>query len=201
MARGDVLIATARDPGSATELLELGCMVVPLDVTSDESVLAFAQAVGDEGIDVLVNNAGLGTHDALGAMDFDAMNRVLDTNVTGPLRVLNALLPQLKKGEATVANISSRMGSIGENSSGGLYAYRISKAALNMAVSVSAIDLKSAAVTVVGLHPGWVKTDMGGPGAQVETADCASALIGTIDGLTLEQTGQFLDRDGGSIPW
>lgn len=200
--RGDEVIATARNPEDATELVALGGRVVPLDVTSQDSVKAFAEAIGSEPVDVLVNNAGMAIRDGLDNLDFDGIKRVFDTNAVGPMRVLDALLPGVRKSTVKkVANISSRMGSIGENSSGGSYAYRMSKAALNMAVSSAAIDLKSDGVTVVTLHPGWVKTDMGGSNAQIETDDCARALITTIDGLTPAQSGQFLDRDGGGIPW
>lgn len=200
--RGEEVIATARNPVEATELVALGGRVVPLDVTSEDSVKEFAAALGNGSIDVLINNAGMLVNDALGGLDFDGMKRTFDTNAVGPLRVLEAVLRQVKaSGGAKVVNISSRMGSIEENSSGGAYSYRMSKAALNMAVSSAAIDLKDAGVTVIGVHPGWVQTDMGGPNAQVAVDDSAAALLATIDGLTPSDTGRFLDRDGGAIPW
>jgi NAD(P)-dependent dehydrogenase (short-subunit alcohol dehydrogenase family) len=200
--RGEEVIATARNPATATELVALGGRVVPLDVQDDDSVQAFAQALGNEPIDVLINNAGMAIKDGLGNLDFEGMKSVIDTNTVGPLRVLQAVLPQIKSsGSAKVINITSRMGSIEENSSGGMYAYRISKAALNMAISVSSIDLKEAGVTVIGIHPGWVKTDMGGTNAQVDVDDSAASILSTVDGLTVKDTGRFMDRDGSAIPW
>ncbi len=200
--RGEEVIATARNPATATELVALGGRVVPLDVQDDDSVQAFAQSLGNEPIDVLINNAGMAIMDGLGNLDFEGMKSVIDTNTVGPLRVLQAVLPQIKSsGSAKVVNITSRMGSIEENSSGGMYAYRISKAALNMAISVSSIDLKEAGVTVIGIHPGWVKTDMGGSNAQVDVDDSATSILSTVDGLTPQDTGRFMDRDGSAIPW
>ena len=199
--RGEEVIATARNPADAKELVALGGRVVPLDVQDDDSVAAFAAALGNESIDVLINNAGMAIRDGLGNLDFDGMKAVFDTNTVGPLRVLQAVLPQVKSnGGAKVVNITSRMGSIEENDSGGMYAYRMSKAALNMAVSVSSVDLKDAGVTVVGIHPGWVKTDMGGDSAQLEVDDSAACILKTVDGLDLQNTGSFMDRDGSAIP-
>jgi NAD(P)-dependent dehydrogenase (short-subunit alcohol dehydrogenase family) len=109
--RGEEVIATARNPAEAADLVALGGRVVPLDVTSDESVQQFAQALGNESIDVLINNAGMMVHDGLGRLDFDGMKRTFDTNAVGPLRVLEAVLAQVKaSGGAKVVNISSRMG-------------------------------------------------------------------------------------------
>lgn len=199
--RGEEVIATARNPVEATELVALGGRVVPLDVQSDDSVQAFAQALGNEPIDVLINNAGMAIRDGLGSLDFEGMTSVLDTNAVGPLRVLQAVLPQVKARGGKVVNVSSRMGSIGENDSGGMYAYRMSKAALNMAVSVCANDLKDTGVTVVAIHPGWVKTDMGGSNAQLEVDDAAACILKTIAGLSRTDSGSFVDRDGSPIPW
>lgn len=200
VARGEDVIATARDPERATELVATGCMVVPLDVRDPATVEAFAATLGSERVDVLVNNAGLGAWDQLGALDYDTAAAAFDTNALGPLRVTEAVLPRLGEG-SRVVNITSRMGSIGENSSGGAYGYRMSKAALNMATSCLAVDLAERSITVVAVHPGWVKTDMGGAGALIETDDCATSILATIAGLGADDSGSFLDRDGASIAW
>ena len=197
---GEDVIATARRPEAAEELVATGCMVLPLDVCDADSVAAFAEALGSEPVDVLLNNAGMAVRDRLGSLDYAGMAAAFDTNAVGPLRVTEAVLPRLGEG-SRVVNVSSRMGSIGDNSSGGAYAYRMSKTALNMATSCLALDLADRGVAVVTVHPGWVKTDMGGPNALIETAECATALLGTIRGLSQGDSGRFVDRDGGDIAW
>ena len=201
-ARGEEVIATARDPQAATELVSLGGRVVPLDVRDADSVASFVQALGDEPVDVLINNAGVGGGDALGNVDYDFAQRAFDTNALGTIRVVEAVLPKLKRSAVKkVANISSRMGSIEETTGGSYYAYRMSKAALNMATRCMAIDLKSDGVAVVSMHPGWVQTDMGGPNAEITTEESATAMLETIAGLSADQNGTLIDRDGAVIPW
>ena len=164
--RGDEVHGTARAPQQAQELRSTaGVVVHALDVRSDASVASFAAGLGDGPVDVLVNNAGLGHWEGLAEFDPKVALDLFDTNAVGPLRVTRALLPMLKKAKGKVFHISSGMGSIGDNHMGGAYAYRMSKAALNMAGRTLAIELARDQVASIVLEPGWVKTDMGGPNA------------------------------------
>ena len=202
-ARGDQVIATARDPRSARELARTGARVMPLDVADPASVAALAAGLAGLSIDVLVNNAGIGVgHEGIGRLDYARLSRFFETNALGALRVTEALLPNLRAGKRrVVANMTSRMGSIADNSSGGAYAYRASKAALNMLTKNVAIDLAPEGFTCLVLHPGWVQTDMGGPAAPLSVAESSESLIGMLDRATPAQSGAFLDFAGETIPW
>jgi NAD(P)-dependent dehydrogenase (short-subunit alcohol dehydrogenase family) len=170
-------------------------------VTSEEGVAKLALAVGDRKLDLLVNNAGiLLWGDQLSAIDFDGVLKQFEVNALGALRVTAALRTRLAKG-GKVALITSRMGSIDDNGSGGAYGYRMSKAALNMAGKSLAVDLKPAEVAVAILHPGMVKTDMVGDHGQIEPADAAKGLLARIDELTLEKSGGFWHANGQTLPW
>ena len=201
--RGDRVIATARKPEQAHELNELGVRVEPLDVTDDDSVAGFAAALDGESVDVLINNAGYGVRSRpLEQVDFGEMQYFFDVNTLGPLRLTRALLPSLRAGgDRKVVNITSRMGSIEDNSSGKAYEYRASKAALNMATKSLAIDYEDDGFVCVVLHPGWVQTDMGGAGAPVKPEDSISGMLRVIDRLSPDDNGDFLDFTGESIPW
>jgi NAD(P)-dependent dehydrogenase (short-subunit alcohol dehydrogenase family) len=149
----------------------------------------------------LINNAGiLVWGDRLGALDVAGIRRQFEVNGLAPLRVTDALRPRLGRG-AKVALITSRMGSIGDNSSGGGYGYRMSKAALNMAGVSLAHDMKESGVAVAILHPGMVKTDMVKDHGQVEPADAAASLLARIDALTMETSGGFWHANGERLPW
>ena len=159
-ARGDTVIAACL--GDSEELRALGLKVEPgVDVTSDEAVQSLARRLAETGtvLDLLINNAGIAEPDALGALDYDAIRRQLEVNALGPLRVTEALLGRLKPG-STVAFITSRIGSLGDNRSGGLYGYRISKCAANMVAVNLAHDLGKRGIAAVVLHPGMVATAM-----------------------------------------
>ncbi|HVJ19887.1 MAG TPA: SDR family NAD(P)-dependent oxidoreductase, partial [Polyangiaceae bacterium] len=136
----------------------------------------------------------------LEALDFESIQKQLAVNALGPLRVTAALRRRLEKG-AKVGFITSRMGSIDDNSSGGYYGYRMSKAALNMAAKSLAVDLKPAGVAVAILHPGMVKTDMVAGHGQVEPDDAARGLLARLDELTLESSGGFWHANGQRLPW
>ena len=183
-ARGDDVIAACLD--GSDELGALGIRVEPgVDVTSDDAVRGLAQrlARADTTIDLLINNAGIAVRDALGALDYDAIRRQLEVNTLGPLRVTEALLGRLKPG-STVAFITSRIGSLGDNQSGGLYGYRISKCAANMVAVNLAHDLAKRGVAAVVLHPGMVATAMTFDDERHEARppeDAAAALIERID--------------------
>ena len=160
--------------------------------------------LGGRPIDLLINNAGIygPDSDQLGRFDYGAWERVLAVNTLGPLRVTEALLPNLRAGsKRTVATLTSAMGSIADNTSGGALFYRSSKAALNAAMKTLAIALRSERFTVVVLHPGWVRTDMGGPAATLDVATSAAGLIEVIAGLAPADTGRFLNYNGAALPW
>ncbi len=202
-ARGDTVIATCRDPESATSLRELGIKVEKLDVANGRSVLSLAENLTGTPIDVLVNNAGIGGGgQGLAVLDFERLTECFETNSVGPLRVTSALLPNLRAGQRrVVANITSRMGSVADNTSGGYYAYRMSKAALNMANRSMAHELGEARIISVVFHPGWVHTDMGGAHAPLSVEQSVRGLLEVIDKLTLEDSGGFFDHAGETIPW
>jgi NAD(P)-dependent dehydrogenase (short-subunit alcohol dehydrogenase family) len=152
-------------------------------------------------LDVLVNNAGILEPDRLDSFDVEAIRRQFEVNALAPLRLTRALLAEkcLPSG-AKVVLITSRMGSIGDNSSGGYYGYRMSKAALNMAARSLARDLAGRGIAVATLHPGMVATEMTGQ-AGIPVQEAASGLIARIDELTLESTGRFLHQNGEELPW
>ena len=191
-ARGDHVIAACL--GDSNELRALGIRVEPgVDVTSDEAVQALAERLAgtDTMLDLLINNAGIAERDSLGALDYDAIRRQIEVNTLGPLRVTEALLGQLKPG-STVAFITSRIGSLGDNRSGGLYGYRISKCAANMVAVNLAHDLGKRGIAAVILHPGMVATAMTFDDERHEARppeDAAAALIERIDRVEPTEPG------------
>lgn len=202
-AQGYNVIGTARKPGSAGALKRTGASVLQLDVTSSESVRAMAAQLKGQPIDLLINNAGVSGHDAptFRETDFDKIAFTFDVNSLGPMRVTQALLDNvLASKQKRVVHISSIMGSI-EKNWGGLYGYRASKTALNMLNSSLAKEVGKAGVTSVVLHPGWVKTDMGGESAQVEKEDSVAGMLKVISALELADGGRFIDYQGQSLPW
>ena len=197
--RGERVLGVCRS--ASAELRRLDLRVIDgIDVTDDASVQRLAEALGEERLDVLVNNAGLLVRDSLEALDLDAVRRQLEVNALGPLRVTSALLPRLAPA-AKVVLITSRMGSLGDNGSGGYYGYRMSKAALNMAGVSLAHDLRARGVAVGILHPGFVSTRMTGNAGAIEPAEAARRLISRIDELTLQTTGSFWNATGELLPW
>jgi len=209
---GHKVSALVRSPDKSPGIAELGkkfaqgstkqLHVYPVDVLSDSSVEAFVRDLGGECVDVLINNAGKYLDGSSGFEDLD-LQKVTDTfatNTIGPMRVARALLPNLKKSKnPKVVNITSLMGSIGDNESGGSYAYRMSKTALNMFNKCFSIDFPEIVSVVV--HPGWVKTKMGGEGAPTHTHESASGIHKIIDRVTKKDTGHFFDFEGDELPW
>jgi len=209
-ADGWRVLATCRDPGAARELRQLAAAsaghiaVVALDITDPASVRAAAQSLAGTAIDVLVNNAGVGSpkNQRLGQLDYTAWARVLDVNTLGPMRVTEAFLDHVAAGgERKLVTITSAMGSIADNASGGSYAYRSSKAAVNIVMKSLSIDLAPRGITCVVLHPGWVRTDLGGPGGRISPAESVAGMRRVIARLTPADTGRFFTYDGGSYPW
>lgn len=197
-ARGDEVIAVCRR--SSPELAAMAVDVIDgVDVTSDESVSKLASSLNGRRIDCLVNNAGILARDGLGDLDFAVIERQFQVNSMGPLRVTAALRPMLAEG-SKVFILTSRMGSIDDNTSGGYYGYRMSKAAVNIVGKSLSVDLKDAGIGVFLLHPGYVATAMtGGQGIPPEQA--AAGLIERMDSLGLEQTGTFWHQEGYALPW
>lgn len=197
-ARGDDVIAVCRRASAG--LRAMGVEVFEeVDVTSAESLAGLAGALQGRCIDRLVNNAGILERDSLDELDFESIERQFRVNAIGPLRVTAALRPLLAEG-AKVLIITSRMGSIGDNTSGAYYGYRMSKAAVNIAGKSLSVDLKDAGIAVFLLHPGYVATDMTGrQGIPVEQA--AAGLIERMDTLGLEQSGSFWHQEGYALPW
>lgn len=198
--RGADVVATCRKTSAALD--ELGVEVVSgVDVATEAGVAKLVDAVGRRSIELLINNAGiLIWGDTLATPNYDGVLQQFQVNALAPLRVTVALSSQLERG-GKVAMITSRMGSIADNSSGGAYGYRMSKAALNMASVSLARDLAPQGVAVAVLHPGMVKTDMVGNQGQVEPADAAKGLLARIDALTLETSGGFWHQNGEKLPW
>ncbi len=213
LADGARVVATARRPEESAGLLALAqgapagrLTVLPLDVTDDASVDAAAQAVAAEvgALDELVNNAG--TYGPRGdnalAASPDEVRRILEVNSVGPYRVTRAFLALLRKGSAArVVFITSKMGSIGDAPGGSSYAYRMSKSALNMLGANLASDLRGDGIVSVILHPGWVKTRMGGDRAPVTMSDSVTGMRRLAARLTLAESGRFFDYSGTSVPW
>ncbi len=198
------VIATCRDPSSATELAALdGALEVhALDVTDDASTQALVKKLGTVKLDVLINNAGyMASQQAIDDMDYEQWVTSFDVNAIAPWRVSVAFAHRLQaSSSARIATISSQMGSM-ERAGSDRVAYRSSKAAANMAMRTLALEWEPRGITVCMLHPGWVKTDMGGSNAALDPSESAAGLLDVIDGLTLKDTGRFLDHAGKSMPW
>lgn len=171
-----------------------------IDVTQPDSVAGLVDALEGETLDLLINNAGLLQDEALGNLDFDSIRTQMEINAYAPLRVCEALLPLLKSG-SKIANITSRMGSIADNDSGGRYGYRASKAALNAFGKSLAVDLKPRGIAVAQLHPGFVKTRMVNFGGVISPEEAAEGIMARIDALTLDNTGGFWHSNGDALPW
>ncbi len=202
--QGYKVIATARKPDKATALNKLGIEVQQLDVADKASVDALALRLEGRSIDILLNNAGIKGHSASSFKDLDIeqLDRVLDVNSLGVLRVTQALLPNLQQGSGkVVASISSRMGSIAQNNSGGALGYRASKTALNSFNKSLSVEFAPQGFTFVVLHPGWVRTDMTGDSATYSTEQSAEGLLQVISGLNKSDNGRFYDFKGDSISW
>ncbi len=205
-ADGWRVLATCRDSKHATDLQRIdGDLVVKqLDVLDFDRVHAVAKAWKKEAIDLLILNAGIyGPRPSmLGGLDYDAWEEVFWTNAMAPLKVAEAFVDHVARSERRmIAAMSSKMGSIADNASGGSYIYRSSKAALNAAMKSLSVDLADRGIGVVVLHPGWVRTGMGGPHALIEVEESVSGLRRVLDAPTAELDGRFVNYDGREIPW
>ena len=201
------MIACCRAPHSAHDLQALAkqhhnIKIVALDVGNFSQIDTLALQLKDQKIDVLINNAGVYPVSGLGNVDFDNWALAFKINSMAPFKMIEAFTPhvaasQLKK----IATLSSKMGSMDDNTSGGSYIYRTSKAAANMVMKSLSIDLKPYGIAVVTLHPGWVQTDMGGASALISTQTSVKGLRQVITHLSLANSGKFIAFDGQEIAW
>ncbi len=198
-ARGDRVIALCRQPGDELARLEGIRIIDDIDVTADSSEQRLHTLLDKLPLDVVIHNAGVMTDESLQDLSPDRIRHQFEVNTIAPLRLTLTLLNNLRNGSKVVF-ITSRMGSIDDNSSGGMYGYRMSKAALNMAGKSLAVDLKARGIAVGILHPGLVATDLTGEQG-IAPEQAAQQLIERIDTLTLENSGQFFHANGTNLPW
>jgi len=203
--------ATARDPQSSDELQALkadhpvALDLHALDLGDAGAIDALSRQLADESIDWLINNAGIyGPRGvAFGNVsDVSAWQEVFRINSIAPMLVMQAFAEQVaRSGERKIGILSSKVGSMGDNGSGGGYIYRSSKAAVNAVIKSASIDLEPRGINVAALHPGWVRTEMGGPNAEISTSESASGLIRNMAQLSEADRGRFIDINGTTIPW
>jgi len=210
VADGWQVFAACRDPSSASELRRLAAArdqnlkIMALDVTDGASIRAAAAELDGQAIDLLLNNAGImGTRgQTIGNMDYEAWAKVLEANTMGPMRVSEEFVDQVaRSGRKLIVTLTSGMGSLADNTSGGSIAYRSSKAAVNMVMRSLAIDLAPRGITCVVVNPGWVQTDMGGTNATLTTAESVTKLKSLFETLGPAQSGKFFNYNGREYPW
>jgi NAD(P)-dependent dehydrogenase (short-subunit alcohol dehydrogenase family) len=202
MRDGWRVIGCCRDPDAASDLTNAGAEVMKLDVTQAADVTGASKRLAGTSIDLLVCNAGVSGVRApvlspVTQADFD---QVMRTNVLGPMWISAALADHVRPG-GKIAYLSSRMGSIGAMSNGGSALYRASKAALNAVVKAVGLELASRGVTAIALHPGWVKTDMGGAGAEIDVETSVAGMRAVIERAGPHVSGHFFDYTGKELPW
>jgi len=201
--------ACCRSPESAIELNKLAeknsdISVHALDVTDSRQISELSSELKGVALDILFNNAGIyGPYDAVfGNTDEQQWMECFKINTISPMKVTEAFVNNVAKSELKIiATMSSKMGSMTDNGSGGSYLYRSSKAAVNAVMTSAAIDLRPKGIKVGIMHPGWVKTDMGGPNGEITTSQCVKQLKKILKELTLEKSGSFFEIDGSVIPW
>lgn len=203
--------ACCRNPTSADALNRLAAQyldrisVHELDVVDHQQIEQLAETLSTESIDLLINNAGVYpfTHgDAFGETDYDAWQYAFAVNTMAPLKMIEAFVRQVARSQIkTIVTITSKMGSIADNRGGGSYIYRSSKAAVNIVMKSLSIDLSDKRITAILLHPGWVKTDMGGPGALISAEQSVTGMRRVLEHLQSEDSGKFYAFDGQIVPW
>ena len=206
-ADGWNVIACCRHPQSALDLQALAAThsnvkIYTLDVTDFAQIDALAMQLKDESIGVLINNAGVYPTSSFGDTNYDDWAAAFKVNSMAPLKMAEAFVQHITRSHfKKIATLSSKMGSLDDNTSGESYSYRSSKTAVNMVMKSLSIDLKPYGISVVTLHPGWVQTDMGGSNALINAQTSVSGLRKVIENLSLTTTGQFIAYDGNAIPW
>jgi NAD(P)-dependent dehydrogenase (short-subunit alcohol dehydrogenase family) len=209
LERGDTVFASCRDPQGADRLQELQTddlrlRILQLDVSQPHGFAGFAASLEGQAIDVFINNAGVyGPRSAgFGEITEQDWLPVLQVNTIAPLLLTQSLIANFKQGtDRKLVYVTSKMGSIADNTSGASYIYRSSKTALNQVVKSLSADLAADGLTAVVVHPGWVQTDMGGPNALIDTQTSVNGMIAVIDGLNSSDSGGFFNYDGNPIPW
>lgn len=214
LERGETVFAAARETERARSLTELRkdyedkITILKLDVDDRQTISVARKKIEEHAgrLDVLVNNAGVyhegDEADKLGHLQAEPILNAVRTNALGALFTAQEMVPLLEKSEnPKVVNISSQMGSLEITKSGGNYAYNISKAAMNMALRIFAWDVQDKGIASILVHPGWVRTDMGGPKAHLSTEESAEGILRVIEQMTLDNTGQFYDWTGTEMPW
>lgn len=204
------IFACCRHPQQADSLFSLAKLangrvsVHVADMYELATIQALSYELRNDAIDILINNAGIYGSDKnkFGHVDVQSWINTFQVNSIAPLKVAEALIEQVRMGDKKIiACISSKMGSMADNGSGGSYIYRSSKAALNAVVKSMSVDLKQDGIKCVALHPGWVKTEMGGPNAEISTRECVNSLFKIMLSLEDKDSGRFIDIDGTTIPW
>ncbi|BAW79654.1 short-chain dehydrogenase/reductase SDR [Candidatus Nitrosoglobus terrae] len=205
------VLACCRHPDKAETLNKLASQhtglfnIYALDITKFDQIEKLAIKLANQKIDLLLNNAGIYSDTGnigFGTIDYEAWIKAFMVNSMAPLKITEAFINQVANSQQKkVINITSKMGSIADNTSGGSYLYRSSKTALNMIVKNLSIDLMSRKITTAVLHPGWVQTDMGGPNALITVQQSVTGMRQVIEGLTLADSGKFYNYDGKEIPW
>lgn len=200
------VIATYRNAQGNEALQALASPQLTLlqaDVNNDEGISKIASYFQGQGLDLLINNAGIyGPRDqTFGKVERQAWREILEVNTISPMMLAQSLADSLAQNKGTLAIISSKVGSIDDNTSGGAYMYRSSKTAVNQVIKCLSIDLGPRDITVVSLHPGWVRTDMGGPNGSIDVLTSVSGLTKVIANLNADQNGHFINYDGSPIPW
>lgn len=211
LARGDWVFATCRQPDQAHELRQLQkrypdrLHIAALDLADEQAIAQIPKTLSQftDTLDVLINNAGvLHRDERLGALKKDALRYAFEVNAIGPLLLTQALIPWLRRGKRPVVfNLSTQMGSLSRKTYGGYYSYSASKAALNMFGRALAADLRPLGIIVVLVHPGWVRTEMGGPQAPLDPPTSVQGMLHLLEHLTMEDSGRFLTWEGKEHPW
>lgn len=206
-ADGWKVLACCRDPESADALQALAStsknvQVFALDVSDFSQIDSLALQLKNEAIDVLINNAGVYPPSSFGDTNYDDWADAFKINSMASLKMAEAFVQHITRSQLKkIVTLSSKMGSIDDNTSGESYIYRASKSAVNMVMKSLSIDLKPYGISVVTLHPGWVQTDMGGANGLINTQTSVTGLRQVIANLSLQSTGQFMTFDGKSINW
>jgi NAD(P)-dependent dehydrogenase (short-subunit alcohol dehydrogenase family) len=201
------VLACCRDKDNANKLLNLqekfsSIEILQLDVSNLDEINTLSNTLNDRSIDVLINNAGIYRSGPLGNIDPQAWIESFKINTIAPYILIEAFLGQIIKSNLKkIVSITSKMGSIDDNTSGGSYIYRTSKTALNSMMRSLTHDLASNGISTLTLHPGWVKTDMGGPNAWINSYESVVGMIEQIEKLSQENSGQYLDYAGKKIKW
>jgi len=206
---GNEVIATYRNENSSMDLIEMGnersnLKLLQLDVSSNKSLNSFAENLGDSPIDIFINNAGVygPRNSSFGNVDEENWIPAIKINAIAPILLTQLIIKNIRSGaDKKLIYITSKMGSIDDNKGGGAYVYRSSKTALNAVVKSLSVDLENEGMTVALIHPGWVKTDMGGPNALIDKETSVREMTEVISNLDISSTGNFYNYDGSIIPW